>query len=152
MSDLISRQAAMIVIENSGLDDDSKDTVVRVLEQLPSAQPKHDENPCQEQGDSDKFGVKTSETCDDCISRQAAIDLWDKYHYTIAVDAMRYDAELRQLPLVQPKRKTGKWKYTTHYGERYRVCPFCNAERKDDNSTGWYFCPSCGADMRQSSV
>ena len=39
MSDLISRQAAMIVIENSGLDDDSKDTVVRVLEQLPSAQP-----------------------------------------------------------------------------------------------------------------
>ena len=29
----------MIVIENSGLDDDSKDTVVRVLEQLPSAQP-----------------------------------------------------------------------------------------------------------------
>lgn len=39
MSDLISRKAAMIVIENSGLDDDSKDTVVRVLEQLPSAQP-----------------------------------------------------------------------------------------------------------------
>ena len=39
MNDLISRQAAMIVIENSGLDDDSKDTVVRVLEQLPSAQP-----------------------------------------------------------------------------------------------------------------
>ena len=39
MSDLISRQAAIIVIENSGLDDDSKDTVVRVLEQLPSAQP-----------------------------------------------------------------------------------------------------------------
>ena len=36
---LIDRQAAMIVIENSGLDDDSKDTVVRVLEQLPSAQP-----------------------------------------------------------------------------------------------------------------
>ena len=39
MNDLISRRAAMIVIENSGLDDDSKDTVVRVLETLPSAQP-----------------------------------------------------------------------------------------------------------------
>ena len=34
----------------------------------------------------------------DLISRQAAIDLWEKYHPTIAVDAMQYDAELRQLP------------------------------------------------------
>ena len=39
MGDLISRQAAMVVFRCSGLDDDSKDTVVRVLEQLPSAQP-----------------------------------------------------------------------------------------------------------------
>ena len=38
MNDLISRKAAMVVIQCSGLDDDSKDTVVRVLEQLPSAQ------------------------------------------------------------------------------------------------------------------
>ena len=38
MNDLISRQAMMVAIECSGLDDDSKDTVVRVLEQLPSAQ------------------------------------------------------------------------------------------------------------------
>ena len=35
--DTISRKATMIVIENSGLDDDSKATVVRVLEHLPSA-------------------------------------------------------------------------------------------------------------------
>ena len=34
----------------------------------------------------------------DLIGRQAAIDLWEKYHPTIAVDAMQYDAELRQLP------------------------------------------------------
>ena len=38
---------------------------------------------------------------DDLISRQAAIDLWEKYHPTIAVDAMQYDAELRQLPSTQ---------------------------------------------------
>ena len=34
----------------------------------------------------------------DLIGRQATIDLWEKYHPTIAVDAMQYDAELRQLP------------------------------------------------------
>ena len=39
MNDLISRQATMVVINCSGLDDDSKDTVVRVIEQLPSAHP-----------------------------------------------------------------------------------------------------------------
>lgn len=41
---------------------------------------------------------------DDQISRQAAIDLWEKYHPTIAVDAMQYDAELRQLPSAQPEQ------------------------------------------------
>ena len=40
---------------------------------------------------------------DDTISRTAAIDLWEKYHPTIAVDAMQYDAELRQLPSAQPE-------------------------------------------------
>jgi hypothetical protein len=35
------------------------------------------------------------------IERRAAIDLWEKYHPTIAVDAMQYDAELRQLPPAQ---------------------------------------------------
>ena len=42
----------------------------------------------------------------DTISRQAAIDLWEKYHPTIAVDAMQYDAELRQLPSAQPEQSS----------------------------------------------
>lgn len=33
----------------------------------------------------------------DQIDRQAVLSLWDKYHSTIAVDAMEYDRELRQL-------------------------------------------------------
>ena len=39
----------------------------------------------------------------DLISRQAAIDLWEKYHPTIAVDVMQYDAELRELPTAKPE-------------------------------------------------
>lgn len=38
----------------------------------------------------------------DCISRQTAIDLWDKYHPYIATKAMEYDRDLRALPPVQP--------------------------------------------------
>ena len=43
------------------------------------------------------------------IDKQAAIDLWDKYHPTIAVDAMQYDAELRQLPPAQPEPHYDEW-------------------------------------------
>ena len=62
--DSISRQAAMIVIENSGLDDDSKDTVVRVLEQLPSAQPEPKED-C----DTCKHGYFGDSQCNNCRVR-----------------------------------------------------------------------------------
>lgn len=48
----------------------------------------------------------------------------------------------------QPEREKGEWKYSNHYGNRYRVCPFCKMERKDDLSTGWHFCPNCGSEMR----
>jgi hypothetical protein len=33
------------------------------------------------------------------ISRQDVIDLWNKYHATIAVDAIEYDKRIRQLPI-----------------------------------------------------
>lgn len=41
----------------------------------------------------------------------------------------------------------GHWDYVRHYGQRYRKCSICSAEKKDDRSTGWYFCPVCGAKM-----
>ena len=34
------------------------------------------------------------------VSMQKVIALWDKYHPTIAVNAIEYDAELRKLPTV----------------------------------------------------
>ena len=54
-------------------------------------------------GHSEQLGTNLAEVGTNCISRQAAIDLWEKYHPTIAVDAMQYDAELRQLPSAQPE-------------------------------------------------
>lgn len=90
---------------------------------------------------------------DDLISRQAAIDLWDKYHYTIAVDAMRYDAELRQLPSAQPKK--GGWNFI---GDDMFECSMCgvsytaqqlNSLRNYDTDPYLpWFCPHCGSDMR----
>lgn len=39
----------------------------------------------------------------DLISRQDAIDLWDRYHPYISVTAMEYDKALRSLPSAQPE-------------------------------------------------
>ena len=41
----------------------------------------------------------------DYISRTAVLDLWDKYHPTIATCAMSYDKALRALPSAQPKNQ-----------------------------------------------
>ena len=49
------------------------------------------------------LGTNLAEVGTDCISRQDAIALWDKYHHTIATDAIEYDAELRKLPSAQPE-------------------------------------------------
>lgn len=54
----------------------------------------------------------------------------------------------KELANAVPERRKGKWQYVTHYGDRYRHCPFCHTERRDDNSTGWNFCSYCGEDMR----
>lgn len=104
--DTISRQATIIVIENSGLDDDSKDTVVRVLEQLPSAKP------TQTNADS------TQTNALDCVSRQQAIEVVEEYADRLQmvdwkenpcvpykVHALNWCINiLRELPSAQPEK------------------------------------------------
>lgn len=59
------------------------------------------------------------------------------------------DNEVKQPCLQAPcERPQGEWKFTTHYARRYRVCPFCSAEKLDDSSEDWNYCWHCGADMK----
>lgn len=80
---------------------------------------------------------------DDLISRQAAIDLWDKYHPYIATKAMAYNRELRALPSAQPEKEIAKrvlwsgWKGTRD--TRYK-CPMCKKPVKNDD----VYCHRCG--------
>lgn len=52
-------------------------------------------------------------------------------------------------PTITPERKRGRWIQTRHFGRMYRMCSSCSAERKDDLSTGWNYCPYCGAEMQE---
>ena len=93
-----------------------------------------------------ELGTNLAEVGTDCIRRQAAIDLWEKYHPTIAVDAMQYDAELRQLPPIQPKR--GQWIDVDVMGVPAQACDQCNTFFPlAYTGGGHHYCPNCGAKM-----
>ena len=83
------------------------------------------------------------ELCEDAVSREAAIRCC-----TFGRTSLGLTDELRRLPSVTPKRKTGKWIIDGHH----IVCSecetgMCNTDREGD-SFPTNFCPNCGADMR----
>lgn len=83
--------------------------------------------------------------------RKAVNDFYDNsFEGIVSSDLIKYaqvvDDFIDNAPTIEERTK-GKWEYITHHARRYRVCPCCHAERLNDKSTGWNFCPKCGADM-----
>ena len=133
MDDLISRQAAIDAIGKAS--DELYENIKKgatflqrqwfdgmaqaqsILENLPSAQP---------------------EPCEDCVSRQAAIDA----ALSAFSRGLLASPDIRKLPSVQPERKHGEWTKEAH-------CPFCDFApwyEKDIHTLS--YCPNCGADLR----
>ena len=94
----------------------------------------------------------TDMACEDAISKKEVFSILTRLMTEAGKDGklILSDAKemIGELPSVAPLRQVGEWMFTTHYATSYRVCPICNCQRIDDNSTGWNFCPNCGADMR----
>lgn len=97
------------------------------------------------------------EPCEDCISRQAAIDAMfalcdtgetlaeNKWRDNPHIDAIT--DELEKLPSVKPERKKGKWVHMVGFWE----CDQCHAEYTDMptcmGEALYDYCPYCGAEM-----
>ena len=82
--------------------------------------------------------------CDDCVSRQAVLDLCDSKDPDYKVIHFKEDVEC--LPSVTPQQKMGKW-IESHIPEstlcECSVCGFsCGAY-------SFNFCPNCGAKMEE---
>ena len=149
LSDPISRQQAITALralsDDDGYINAPHEVVTDVVRGLPSAQPKHDENPCQEQGDSDKFVVKTGKTLHDVA--------WKNWHEPTLSANVVLDM-IRELPPAKPERKTGKWiEQDDGWDGIYYECSVCREPftlidgTPSDNL--YNFCPNCGADMRE---
>lgn len=104
------------------------------------------------------------EPCEDCISRQAAIDaamkdVSDIRTHDFNAGATRAANRIENLPSVQPARRKGKWILS---GGKCR-CSGCGEKAKYifDKSKGGCneyepfksdFCPNCGTDMREEQA
>lgn len=94
------------------------------------------------------------EPCEDCVSRQAVNDLYDRYHPRLATHVYEFGEELKALPSVTPKREQGEWiQKTCDYGVYFRcskcksLAPNYDCDYKEGAITTKY-CPNCGAEMR----
>lgn len=95
------------------------------------------------------------EPCEDCVSREAVMHILDEIGGDFdspreAVVPIDYIADMvSELPSVMAQPKMGQWNFTKHYGRDYYVCSVCGMERMDDHSSGWNYCPNCGAKMQE---
>ena len=82
---------------------------------------------------------------DDLISRQAAIDVIEAGRLIKLIDAEIAVNGLKALPSAQPQRMRGEWiDVTKTGGAELWKCSECGELELEDS----YFCPNCGADMR----
>ena len=154
MEDLISRQQTITALralsDEDGYINAPHEVVTDVVRGLPPVQAEQEQTTHSERGETDKLGVKASETCEDCISRQAAIDACIRVQEHHAYDEIE---EIKALPPAKPERKTGKWimKYKGSAVTSYK-CSECGRIVRDDTgydvSKDYPFC-HCGADMRE---
>ena len=109
----------------------------------------------------DSFDRVTSsirrEPCEDCISREAVLDLAEK---GLLISNGNYESvckAINDLPSVTLTRKKGKWEFEKTIFDRLGLmvrCPSCRKRWKTYDEIRWKkenrFCPNCGADMRES--
>jgi len=94
--------------------------------------------------------LKEQESCEDCISRQAVLDLIVANHTELnGINVVMYSPlykDIKQLPSVTPQPKTGHWTRTVDKAE-YLVWE-CNCGWQQRFATN--YCPNCGAKMTES--
>ena len=89
--------------------------------------------------------VLEQQPCEDCISREAVMKCFKKWQPYMATRLLDYEQELKELPSVTPKPKTGEWIPLNYKDEMWGYvykCSNCGATEYKDN-----FCPNCGAKM-----
>lgn len=133
------------------LTDKDADEVIKALEQEPCVEDIHRE---REQaymlGYEDASKKFRTEPCEDCISRQAAIDAFERFIHELGIEDEPYNygeiaLSAKNVPPITPQQNTGHWiTLKDEYGDIHEaVCSCCD---KNGNHK-WAYCPNCGRRM-----
>lgn len=109
------------------------------------------------------LAVPDKESCENTISRQAALDIINERECHEEYCGNHYEGKcssvcitialankIADLPSATPIRPKGEWKCDhkiAYFQDRY-VCSECGSEQYFTRDTITNFCPDCGADMR----
>lgn len=93
--------------------------------------------------------ISTQEPCEDCISRQAVLDI-AKSSKSNWIDNSVLFKRVNELSLVIPQPKTGKWILTIEDWNKW-TCSECGYTKRTDIHIrlGYNYCPNCGAKMSE---
>ena len=84
------------------------------------------------------------EPCEDCISRQAVLDMMQ-----MRISGKELYKAVYDLPSVTPQPKTGHWIGIDEEPHEDWECDNCGfVIWADENIEEFHYCPNCGADMR----
>lgn len=81
---------------------------------------------------------------DDCVSREAVLDIFGDIH-PLDYNTNAYVSQIKKLPSVQPKKKSGKW-IPDHGNVKCSVCGHIADARSIGAAT--HYCSFCGAEMK----
>lgn len=97
----------------------------------------------------------------DCISRQAVIDILDYWYDKESSDYVNACKSISELPPVTPTRPKGHWISHREHCENLGVMPSglgvyewcsncdCGIDVREWHRNNYNYCPNCGADMRE---
>lgn len=99
-----------------------------------------------EEEEAREYFERRKQPCEDCISRQAAVDCFKKWQPYMATRLLDFEKELSELPSVTPQPKMGKWIIIDDCEQFIAKCSECGRIEDSRMISKYPYC-HCGAKM-----
>ena len=92
--------------------------------------------------------IVEQEPCEDCISRQAVLDInFKRIIFATTKPVEMIEQKVKALPSITPQLKIGRWIKTDGLYKNVYSCSECERKVVLQNISKYKFCPNCGAKM-----
>jgi hypothetical protein len=155
--DAVSRQVVLEIIRDFGYKNDHEEMLINErIKALPSVNPQYTEAEIQKMQEMEQAEIQKAyelgtkmQPCEDCISRQAVLDVIDDIDKTTCMNEYHVIVDaIDKLPSVNPQPKTGHWIDIMVGDMPAQACDQCNTFYPLAYTGGGHkYCPNCGCRM-----